>query len=98
MATKNVAAGQSTLPLDKVIQGDCIAEMNAMPEGSVDLIFADPPYNLQLKGALHRPDNSEVDAVDDHWDQFRLLRPMTNLQSNGWPQPAASSSPVARFG
>ena len=70
MATKNVAAGQSTLPLDKVIQGDCIAEMNAMPEGSVDLIFADPPYNLQLKGTLHRPDNSEVDAVDDHWDQF----------------------------
>ena len=44
--------------------------MNALPEGSVDLIFADPPYNLQLKGDLHRPDNSAVDAVDDHWDQF----------------------------
>jgi len=44
--------------------------MNSLPEGSVDLIFADPPYNLQLKGALHRPDNSMVDAVDDDWDQF----------------------------
>jgi len=44
--------------------------MNALPEGSVDLIFADPPYNLQLKGDLHRPDNSRVDAVDDDWDKF----------------------------
>ncbi|GKY86318.1 methyltransferase [Sinisalibacter aestuarii] len=44
--------------------------MNSLPEASVDLIFADPPYNLQLKGDLHRPDNSKVDAVDDHWDQF----------------------------
>ena len=50
--------------------GDCIAHMNALPEKSVDLIFADPPYNLQLGGDLHRPDNSKVDAVDDHWDQF----------------------------
>ncbi len=59
-----------TLPLNSIIQGDCIAAMNAMPECSVDLIFADPPYNLQLKGDLHRPDNSRVDAVDDEWDQF----------------------------
>jgi modification methylase len=44
--------------------------MNALPEGSVDLIFADPPYNMQLRGELHRPDQSKVDAVDDHWDQF----------------------------
>ncbi|MCL4105020.1 UNVERIFIED_CONTAM: hypothetical protein GTU68_018727 [Idotea baltica] len=44
--------------------------MNSLPEASVDLIFADPPYNLQLKGDLHRPDNSKVDAVDDSWDQF----------------------------
>jgi modification methylase len=44
--------------------------MNSLPECSVDLIFADPPYNLQLRGDLHRPDNSKVDAVDDHWDQF----------------------------
>jgi modification methylase len=44
--------------------------MNSLPENSVDLVFADPPYNLQLKGQLHRPDNSMVDAVDDEWDQF----------------------------
>jgi len=58
------------LKLDLVIEGDCIARMNALPEGCADLIFADPPYNLQLKGDLHRPDQSKVDAVDDHWDQF----------------------------
>ena len=60
----------SELKLNSVIKGDCIAAMNAMPAESVDLIFADPPYNLQLKGELHRPDNSRVDAVDDEWDQF----------------------------
>jgi modification methylase len=52
------------------LMGDCIEQMNALPEKSVDLIFADPPYNLQLGGDLLRPDNSKVDAVDDHWDQF----------------------------
>jgi modification methylase len=56
--------------LDKVIEGDCIETMRALPEACADLIFADPPYNLQLKGELRRPDNSKVDAVDDHWDQF----------------------------
>ena len=44
--------------------------MNALPEASIDLIFADPPYNLQLRGDLHRPDNSQVDGVDDAWDRF----------------------------
>ena len=58
------------LKLDLVLEGDCIARMNALPEGCADLIFADPPYNLQLRGDLHRPDQSKVDAVDDHWDQF----------------------------
>lgn len=58
------------LPLNTIMAGDCIEAMNSLPEASVDLIFADPPYNLQLKGDLHRPDNSRVDAVDDHWDQF----------------------------
>ncbi|MDO5643737.1 MAG: site-specific DNA-methyltransferase [Paracoccus sp. (in: a-proteobacteria)] len=58
------------LPLNQILAGDCIEVMNALPEASVDLIFADPPYNLQLRGDLHRPDNSRVDAVDDHWDQF----------------------------
>jgi len=56
--------------LDSIIVGDCIAELEKLPENSVDVIFADPPYNLQLAGDLHRPDQSKVDAVDDHWDQF----------------------------
>jgi modification methylase len=58
------------LPLNTILGGDCIEVMNSLPEASVDLIFADPPYNLQLRGDLHRPDNSKVDAVDNDWDQF----------------------------
>ena len=61
------------LEADRLIIGDCIAEMAEMPENSVDLIFADPPYNLQLNGELHRPDNSRVDGVDDDWDRFASL-------------------------
>ncbi len=55
---------------ETIIQGDCIEQLRALPDRSVDLVFADPPYNLQLGGDLLRPDNSKVDAVDDHWDQF----------------------------
>ena len=55
---------------DRVILGDCIEEMNRLPERSVDMIFADPPYNLQLAGELTRPDQSRVDGVDDAWDRF----------------------------
>ncbi|HET7411234.1 MAG TPA: site-specific DNA-methyltransferase [Pararhizobium sp.] len=58
------------LPLDSIIRGDCVAALEALPDKSVDMIFADPPYNLQLAGDLHRPDQSKVDAVDDAWDQF----------------------------
>ncbi|MDU8911390.1 site-specific DNA-methyltransferase [Aestuariicoccus sp. MJ-SS9] len=70
MKTMTKPTGASALPLNTILDGDCIEVMNALPEASIDLIFADPPYNLQLKGDLHRPDNSRVDAVDDHWDQF----------------------------
>ena len=66
---KNVPA-EGGLPRNQILAGDCVEVMNGLPEASVDLVFADPPYNLQLKGELHRPDNSKVDAVDDHWDQF----------------------------
>ena len=55
---------------DSILIGDCVAEMARLPEASVDLVFADPPYNLQLEGALTRPDQSLVDAVDDAWDKF----------------------------
>jgi len=61
------------LPVGRIIVGDCVEAMNALPERSVDLVFADPPYNLQLRGALFRPDNSEVDGVDDDWDKFADL-------------------------
>lgn len=56
--------------LDTILKGDCVAAMNRLPDASVDVIFADPPYNLQLNGDLRRPDQSKVDAVDDAWDQF----------------------------
>jgi len=69
----------ATLPLNTILDGDCIARMNALPAGSIDLIFADPPYNLQLKGELHRPDNSKVDAVDDAWDQFDSFKIYDNF-------------------
>jgi modification methylase len=55
---------------DGVTDGDCLTVMAALPEASVDLIFADPPYNLQLSGELHRPDNSRVDGVEEDWDKF----------------------------
>ena len=70
MTSKTKAVEAEPLPLNQILGGDCVEVMNSLPAGSVDLIFADPPYNLQLKGDLHRPDNSLVDAVDDHWDQF----------------------------
>jgi len=56
--------------LNAIIKGDCVAALERLPENSIDVIFADPPYNLQLEGALHRPDQSKVDAVDDEWDKF----------------------------
>jgi len=67
--TKTRGAAKA-LPLNTILDGDCIEAMNSLPAESIDLIFADPPYNLQLRGDLSRPDNSKVDAVDDHWDQF----------------------------
>lgn len=61
---------KNSLPLDEIIHGDCIEVLNSLPEKSVDLIFADPPYNLQLRNTLWRPNMTQVDAVDDEWDQF----------------------------
>jgi modification methylase len=57
-------------PESRILIGDCVAELAKLPPASVDLVFADPPYNLQLQGTLHRPDHSLVDAVDDDWDRF----------------------------
>src|SRR5271155_3534624 len=57
-------------PRDKIIVGDCVADLDKLPGACVDLVFADPPYNLQLEGSLSRPDQSVVDGVDDDWDKF----------------------------
>ena len=60
----------SELPVGKILQGDCIEVLQSLPSRSVDLIFADPPYNLQLQNELFRPNMTRVDGVDDTWDQF----------------------------
>jgi DNA modification methylase len=56
--------------LDTIVQGDCVDLLKSLPDESVDLVFADPPYNLQLAGELYRPNQTKVDAVDDEWDKF----------------------------
>lgn len=61
----------NNLPLDQVLIGDCRQILSGLPENSIDLIFADPPYNLQLEGELWRPNRTRVDGVDDDWDQFK---------------------------
>lgn len=87
MATRTTAA-EGALPLNQILAGDCIEMMQSLPAASVDLIFADPPYNLQLKGELHRPDNSKVDAVDDHWDQFSSFQAYDEFTRPGWRRPS----------
>ncbi len=64
------AATRAALPLNRILRGDCIEGMRLLPDASIDMIFADPPYNLQLGGDLNRPDGSHVDAVTDAWDKF----------------------------
>ena len=71
--TPSAAPIDAALPLDTIIMGDCIAAMRSLPAKSVDMIFADPPYNLQLGGDLSRPDGSHVDAVTNDWDKFDSL-------------------------
>lgn len=77
MVAKGAAArveAESREWLDTILKGDCVARMSALPDRSVDAIFADPPYNLQLGGDLTRPDQSKVDAVDDDWDRFESFQ------------------------
>ena len=59
-----------TLPIDQILEGNCVERMSALPAESVDMIFADPPYFLQLADELIRPNNSRVDGVSESWDQF----------------------------
>jgi modification methylase len=70
-AVRRAKAGpHPDLPLNRILESDCIAAMAALPDSSVDMVFADPPYNLQLGGDLFRPEGGRVDAVDDDWDKF----------------------------
>ena len=69
-AKARAAAVREALPLGQILPGDCVEAMRALPDASVDLVFADPPYNLQLGGDLNRPDGSHVDAVTNEWDRF----------------------------
>src|ERR1700753_1763516 len=80
---KSADAERTMLPVDTILVGDWIAHMNALPAGSVDLIFADPPYNLQLEEGLTRPDQSKVDAVDDDWDKFESFAHYDTF-TRGW--------------
>ena len=68
-----MSAKQNKVTLNSIINDDCIKVMNQMEANSVDLIFADPPYNLQLGDALTRPDNSNVNGVYEEWDSFESL-------------------------
>lgn len=70
---------QADLPLNQILRGDCINAMRGLPDKSVDMIFADPPYNLQLGGELFRPDGSHVDAVTDDWDKFDTFAAYDNF-------------------
>jgi modification methylase len=75
---------EKTLPaLDTILAGDSIEMLKSLPDCSVDLVFADPPYNLQLGGELTRPDNSRVDGVDDEWDRFNTFGDYDTF-TNGW--------------
>src|SRR3546814_19923202 len=75
------------LPLDSILQGDCVEMMRSLPAASVDMIFADPPYNLQLGGDLLRTDGTQVDAVDDDWDKFDRL-PTSERFPHAWTKAA----------
>lgn len=67
------------LPLGQILRGDCIAEMRRLPDASIDMVFADPPYNLQLGGDLFRPEGGRVDAVDNDWDKFDTFAAYDNF-------------------
>ncbi len=69
-AVASPVAQHNVLPVNEILIGDCLEKLASLPEASVDLVFADPPYNLQLEQSLSRPDQSLVDAVDDDWDKF----------------------------
>ncbi len=73
MSRRKIQKKLENMPINTILSGDCIDAMKSLPAGCADMVFADPPYNLQLGGDLHRPNNSLVDAVDNDWDKFGSL-------------------------
>jgi DNA modification methylase len=71
------------MKLNTIINGDCVEELKKIPANSVDLIFADPPYNMQLENVLYRPNNTKVEGVDDEWDKFSSFPDYDNF-CTGW--------------
>ncbi len=81
--TKGKSGGTAGIKeLDTILEGDCIDQMRSLPDASIDLVFADPPYNLQLGGDLSRPDNSRVNGVEEEWDQFDSFRAYDEFTRN----------------
>lgn len=72
----------ASLPLDQILRGDCVEVLRSLPANSVDVIFADPPYNLQLRNELYRPNLTKVDAVNDGWDQFENFKTYDEFTRN----------------
>jgi len=72
----------TSLPLNQILHGNCIEILNSLPANSVDVIFADPPYNLQLRNDLYRPNMTKVDAVDDGWDKFEDFKAYDEFTRN----------------
>ena len=82
----------------RIYHGDCIDLLKKLPEKSAKLIFADPPYNLQLKQELYRPNQTKVDGVDDKWDKFASNSDYDHLPPIGFPPAAEFSPTTVRFG
>ena len=76
---REVRPSEKPLALDTILVGDCVEQMARLPDKCVDMIFADPPYNLQLGGDLFRPEGGKVDACDDDWDKFDSLTAYDNF-------------------
>ena len=73
----------NALPRNQILQGDCLTLMRVLPDACIDVVFADPPYNLQLRQDLHRPDASAVSAVDEEWDRFDSFKAYDDF-SRAW--------------
>ena len=81
--TSHKTQKKPVLDTDRIIQGEAVSVLETVPDESVDLVFADPPYNLQLDGELRRPNNTRVDGVDDNWDKFDSFKTYDDF-SRAW--------------